>query len=222
MHSMDPKVVSAAVALALAGFANAELITDTVFNDADWTVHQSTFYNPGSSSASSQAVGQGLTGSARFVGNSVAGLLSGIYGINILTSQGWDGSGPLTDLSMTVSARGAFGLQAYGFALEQGGKYWIASYYLTTGFFETRTLSLTATDFTRPFGVDASSQPDNPDFSAGAAPIRFGFYSGNSSSAGGGSYNTGAYYSDFSVSFVPAPGAFALLGAAGLIGRRRR
>lgn len=213
----------AATALAaVATSAHAGLIVDTAFNDADWTLHQSAFFAPGSSASASQAIGAGYTGSARRAANSLAGNLSGIYGINVLASTGWDGSAALEDLTLSIYSRQEYGLQALGFAIEQGGSYWIAGYFLNTWSYSLYETSATAADFVVPYGVDPSSQAANPDFSAGAAPIRFGFYVANSSSAGGGAYGTSGLYSDFTVSFVPAPGVLGAFAVAGVAGFRRR
>jgi hypothetical protein len=61
-----------------------------------------------------------------------------------------------------------------------------------------------------------------PDFSEGAAPIRFGFHATTISLPGWGEqYNIGRY-SAFSVSFVPAPPAAAIIALGAICSRRRR
>lgn len=207
------------LALAAPSICRAELVADTTFNDSNWFLHESLYFNPGSSSTASQSVGGGFTGNARFVGNTLSGG-GGLYSINIYSAYSWTGSTPLTDLSMSIQARSDGYLQAFGFAIEQGGKYWVAGYQLTTPSYAAYTLSLTAADFGTPYGVDPASQPAAPDFSGTGAPIRFGFYTANSSS--GSAYSTGALYSDFTVSFVPAPSAAGALALAALGARRRR
>jgi hypothetical protein len=213
---------SIAVSLAtLAGsqLCHANFISDTVFNDSDWFVHESYFYTPGSSSVASQAVGSGFTGNARVVQNMISPG-GGIYSINIYSAYTWNASAAITDLTMSIEARSVSSLQAFGFAIEQGGKYWLGGYQLTTPSYAVYTLSLTAADFVPPFGIDPASQPVAPDFSGAGAPIRFGFYTGNSST--GTPYSTIASYSDFTVSFVPAPSAAGALALAALGARRRR
>ncbi len=221
---MRPTVPLAAIAAAFASGAGAgaDVIADTTFNDSDWTMSISTFYNPGSVSGATQAVGAGFTGNARQVSNAIAGFGSGVYSFNILTTQGWDGGFDLPDVSFSMRTRSIQSIQACGFAIEQGGSFWVAEYFITGGDWDLRALTATAADFDRPFGVDPSSQAEHPDFSAGAAPIRFGFYAGNSSSPSGGAYNTMALYSDFSVSFVPTPATLAVFGLAGAARSRRR
>lgn len=71
--------------------AGADVLVDTTFNDADWALSISTSFNPGSVSEASQAVGAGFTGNARQVSSAIAGFGSGLYNLNILTAQGWDG-----------------------------------------------------------------------------------------------------------------------------------
>jgi hypothetical protein len=97
----------------------------------------------------------------------------------------------------------------------------VAAMLVNTFSYELYALNLAASDFTSPFGADPASQPTHPDFSAGSAPIRFGFHVANSSAPGAGAYSTIGDYSDFTVSFVPAPGVATLLALAGLRGRRR-
>lgn len=219
---MSPLVRTIAASLAaLAGsqLCHANFISDTTFNDSDWFVHESYFLNPGSSSAASQLLGGGFTGNARVVQNSISPG-GGIYSINIYSAYTWSASAAITDLTMSIQAASLSSLQAFGFAVEQGGKYWLAGYQLTTPSYAVYTLSLTAADFGTPYGVDPSSQPTTPDFSGAGAPIRFGFYTGNSSTIA--PYSTAAAYSDFTVSFVPAPSTAGVLALAVLGTRRRR
>lgn len=213
---------SMAACCAVAGCAfpaSAATVSDTVFDGSDWSMHQSTYYVPGSTSSASQAVGAGFTGNARYVANSLSGG-GGIYGISIYSAFTWSGSVPLTDLTMSIRARSGDYLQAYGFAIEQGGNYWVGGYSLTSSSYQLYTLNLAAADFVTPFGVDPATQPASPDFSGSGAPIRFGFYTANSSS--GAAYVTSGYYSDFAVSFVPAPSVLGLLATVPLGARHRR
>jgi hypothetical protein len=113
-------------------------------------------------------------------------------------------------------------IHACGFAIEQGGSFWVAEHFITLADRDLRTLTASAADFDRPFGVDPSSQAEHPDLTAGAATIRFGFYAGNSSSPSGGAYHTITLYRDFSVRFVPTPATLAIFGLAGAARSRRR
>lgn len=221
---MRPSVPTAAsiAILALGARAGADVLVDTTFNDADWALSISTYFNPGSVSEASQAVGAGFTGNARQVSNAIAGFGSGLYSLNILTTQGWNGGFDLPEVTFSMRTRSIESIQACGFAIEQGGSFWVAEYFITGADWDLRTLTASAADFDRPFGVDPSSQAEHPDFTAGAAPIRFGFYAANSSSPSGGAYHTITLYSDFSVSFVPTPATLAIFGLAGAARSRRR
>lgn len=214
-------VFAAALSACCLSHADVITISDTTFLDSDWSVHESTFNVAGSTSSATQAVGSGYTGNARLAGNAVVGGGGGIYGINILQAQSWNGWTAIEDLSFSIRARRDNGLQAFGFAVEQGGKRWLAGYFLNTFTYDLYTVAVTSADFVLPYGVDPTSQAEHPDFSAGAAPIRFGFYIANSSTMWG--YSTSGYYSDFSVSFVPAPGVAGAIAAAmvGMVRRRR-
>lgn len=201
---------------------HATLITDNTFSLADWSLHQATYGGSESWTNASVDGSPGYEGNARVIELNVAGDGSGINGISIFSPEGWDGTAPLEQLTMSIRARQLYSGQQLGFAIEQGGKYWIAGLFSNTYDWELHTMNLTAADFTRPFGVDPSSQPAMPDFSEGAAPIRFGFHATAISLPGwGGQYSIGRY-SAFSVSFVPAPSAAVLLGVAAFHARRRR
>jgi hypothetical protein len=60
-----------------------------------------------------------------------------------------------------------------------------------------------------------------PDFSAAGAPMRFGFFTANGTSAGGNPYTNVGLNDNFVVSFIPAPSAAVLLALSGLIAARR-
>lgn len=212
-----------ALTVFVSSVSRADLITisDTTFLDSNWALHESTYTVAGSTSWAEQSVGNGYTGNARRAGNAVVGGGGGIYGINIFQAQSWNGWTAIQDLTFSIRARREDGLQALGFAVEQGGKYWVAGYFLNTFSYDLYTAAVASSDFTAPYGTEPGTQPEHPDFSAGAAPIRFGFYIANGSTTWG--YTTSGFYSDFSVSFVPAPGAVGVIAAAGLgIVRRRR
>jgi len=222
---MSRRTLATAVAIAtLSGgaFCHANLITDNTFSLTDWSLSQATYGGSGSGTDASVDGSPGYEGNARVIELNVAGDGSGINGISIFSPEGWDGTAPLEQLTMSIRARQLYSGQHLGFAIEQDGKYWIAGLFSNTPDWDLYTMNLTAADFTRPFGVDPSSQPAMPDFSEGAAPIRFGFHATAISLPGWGEqYNVGRY-SAFSVSFVPAPAAAALLGLAAFGARRRR
>jgi len=207
--------------LASGGSASAALITDNTFHLANWSLHDATYGSPGSYSSPSVDGSPGYEGNARVIQNYTASDGSGINAISIFLPQGWDGSEALEQITMSIRARMLYSGQQLGFAVEQGGRFWIAGLFANTPSWDLYTMTLDASDFTLPFGVDPATQAAHPDFSAGAAPVRFGFHATNTTLPGwGGGYAVGRY-SAFSVSFVPAPGALALLGLAAL-GRRCR
>jgi hypothetical protein len=219
-HASFPIVVSSAL-LASGGGASAALITDNTFDLANWSLSDATYGSPGSYSSASVDGSPGFEGKARVIQNYTADDGSGINSISIFLPQGWDGSKPLEQLTMSIHARILYSGQQLGFAVEQGGRFWIAGLFSNTASWELYTMALTATDFMLPFGVDPASQAAHPDFAAGAAPIRFGFHATNTTLPNwGGGYAMGRY-SAFSVSFVPAPGVLAVLGGVAL-GRQRR
>jgi hypothetical protein len=222
---MSRRTLTTAVALAtLSGgaFCHANLITDNTFNLTDWSLSEATYGGSGSWARASVDGLPGYEGNARVIELNVAGSGSGINGISIFSLEAWDGTAPLEQLTMSIRARALYSGQKLGFAIEQGGKYWIAGLFSNTSDWDLYTMNLTAADFTRPFGVDPSSQPAMPDFSEGAAPIRFGFHATTISLPGWGEqYNIGRY-SAFSVSFVPAPPAAAIIALGAICSRRRR
>ena len=140
------------------GARAADVLVDTTLNDADWALSISTSFNPGSVSEASQAVG--------------AGFGSGLYRLNILTTQGWNGGIDLPEVTFSMRTRSIANIHACGFAIEQGGSFWVAEYFITGADRDLRTLTASAADFDRPFGVDPSSQAEHPDFTAGAARSR--------------------------------------------------
>ena len=64
----------------------------------------------------------------------------------------------------------------------------------------------------------------NPDFTASGGEMQFGFWRANGSgTSASGTFNYETGIDNWSVTLVvPSPGALALVGLAGLIGRRRR
>jgi hypothetical protein len=132
-------------------------------------------------------------------------------------------SGAITSIDWGIDARFVTGSlfgegQAIMLGLRQGNVNYVADYDVTGSGGQWNTFgatSLVVGDFTRLDGVAGS-----PDFSATAAPIRFGFVTGNSTT--GGSYFTTVDYDNWFVRVVPTPGSLALAGLGGLMMVRRR
>lgn len=212
--------LSTAIA-SVASLANAQPVTisDDTFANASWSVSSYQYGINGGSGDGFQVLTGGNTGAARYVINNCGAYYSGATNVHLFNDFTYVPaiSGPLTDLSFTIDTRYVDGLQAYGFMVTQGSNLWAVGYYLNTDSWQTTVLTPTAADFT-PF----NNGPALPDFSAAGAPIKFGFYSGNSS-AGGWGYSRTGYYDNFAVTFVPAPTTAALaLIALGASRRRAR
>lgn len=215
---MSTRVIVPALFLAASG-ASASIIDVQTFGASDW--YQTTFqFGPFGGSGESGPSTQGQTGDGWYIRNSCGPSYSGAWNLCTYNAFTYDPSvgGPLTDLSFSIDSRYEDYLQAIGFVVEQGGNFWVVGYWINTPSWTTYTLANPAnTDF----APLSTSQPPLPDFSASGAPIHFGFGSANSS-AGGWGYTTLGYYDNFSVNFVPAPGAMAILALAGVASRRRR
>jgi hypothetical protein len=224
-HMAVASVTSAAMFGTDAGASIALNFEETQFAPSSWTDYQSSFGGSGSGSSFVQQAGQGLSGNALQVANVLRQGPSGLQSVVLFSGATWVNGVPITGLEMSVSAKGvSVAAQLYGFALEQGGLIWTTSgvsWTTEVGSFSTRISALSAANFVRSLGSDPASQPDNPDFGAGAAPITFGFFVANSSPSGSLSRSTEALYSNFSVTVVPAPGCLFLVAFAGVSRRSR-
>lgn len=196
--------------------------SDGTFNNADWS--QASFqYGPnGGSGAPTQVFTGGNPGAARYITNSCGSFFSGALNAQYYEAFSYNPAidGPLSALAFSIDSRFQDGLQALSFVVRQGGSTWQAGYFLNTSQWVTYSLAPTASDWA---AMTGSSVPTpTPDFSAAGAPITFGFWTGNGT-AGGFGYTRSGWFDNFTVSFIPTPGAAsaALLGVA-LMGRRRR
>jgi uncharacterized protein (TIGR03382 family) len=196
--------------------------SDGTFNTGDWS--QTSFqYGPnGGSGSPSQVLSGGNPGAARYITNSCGSFFSGALNAQYYEAFSYNPAvdGPLSALTFSIDSRFEDGLQAVSFVVRQGGSTWQAGYFLNTSQWATYSMSPAANDW---FAMTGASVPTPaPDFSASGAPITFGFWTGNGT-AGGFGYSRSGWFDNFTVSFIPTPGATsaALLGVA-LLGRRRR
>jgi hypothetical protein len=208
--------IASAVGLAIASTAHAGIV-DSTFNTADWSL-TSYEYGPFGGGAEAAQVVSGNPEFARRVSNSCGPNTSGSTNVSLYTAFAYIPaiSGPLTELSFSIDSAYIDGLSAYGFVVQQGSGVWGVGYALTGPSWVTWTLSPVDADV---FPI-APGTTGMPDFSAAGGPIRFGFYSANSSTGFG--YTHTSLFDNFAVNFVPAPSAMMMAGLAGLAAARRR
>ncbi len=221
MHTSRFVVAVAVSTCALPAAAAPVVISDAAFHSTDWAL-SSHGYGPFGGTGSAVQTAAGRTGTGREVSNSCGPSFSGVANVSLYLGAVYVPAtqGPLSELLFSIDTRFLDGLSAYGFAVEQAGTIWLAGYFLNTSVWQTTTLAPVAADYQAAnFGVATTL----PDYSAAGAPLRFGFYSGNGSAAGAG-YTRTSRFDNFTVAFVPAPGAagFIALGAASLATRTRR
>lgn len=200
-------------------WAGAVTFQDSEFLDQDWTVVELYYGTGGSWSASHSATG-GNPDAYRIVNtvvNAAGSENSAVWSFHFRTGAGYDpaASGPIASLDYAESAicsgpGGAAG-QATGPAIRQAGDIYYAQG-IGTGnlgvWVEIEWLGVEATDFAR---VDGSGVHDtqHPDFSAGGAPLEFGFVRANSQAPGFGGYAKMGGIDNWSVTIVPDPAVSA-------------
>ena len=222
-------IASACALSAFAGVANATVqFSDSQFETTTWVTE--TISNNGTF-AVSQSIGTGNGGPARAIdittgaalGDTVA--IFSRYGNTTATRYEPIVSGAITsvDLQMDVKLF-ATSLVGEGPEIYLGLKQGNIIYRTAVGFDVTPSvwteilhIGYTASDFVRADGAAGT-----PDFAGSAAPIRFGFVSVQRND--GTAFTTSSQYDNFCVYVqnVPAPGAAALAGLAGLVALRRR
>lgn len=230
---------TAAVACLLIATArvNADVtISDTEFNNSDWTEQISYNTSPADWTNSVQQYTTGGNPGA-FRGQSwtytnVDGAASATFATTDLdTAQSYDPStqGAIQTLNFSLDnyiadSMGGSTLKAIAIdaAIEQGGNIYAAGYTIPSNVtWGNLTWSLTAANFI-PL---SSSGPALPDFSASGAPLHFGYYDSLGIGPGFSPYSLFHAVDNFSVnvvSAVPEPADTLLLAAIPLLMRRRR
>jgi hypothetical protein len=167
---------------------------DGTFANGDWTSLKVSDTSPlkNSTFLAEQRTTTGDPGEYRHIMNSWCGDGSTSQGIavaHIYTPRNYApaATGPIDSIDYSFSVRMApvTDPNAIGFALvlEQDGNYYSAGYNVATSASWTRVSNtgLTANSF----GLVYGSGPSLPNFSAGAPPIRFGYYTSNSTGGSG-------------------------------------
>jgi hypothetical protein len=208
--------------------------SDSTFLDSDWSLTQFLAGNGGSSTAA-QVLAGGNPGSFRNVTDVLNAAPLGSQTIVLSTSiytpftYSPSVAGAIASLNYVEDAActaGCFGDgQSTGPALLQGGNLYILIPVVITGpstAWSLHTLNgLTAADFGRvnvtPFTIVDNTQ--HPNFSAGGAPIQFGFFRANGTSLNGPGYTLSAGIDNWQVTLLAAatpPSAIPALGMAEL------
>ena len=217
--------VTAAVFLILAAVlptcALAQTVSDGTFLDSDWTGTQFVAGNGGTSTGA-QVLSGGNPGSYRNVIDALnaapVGSQTIVLSTHIYTPFTYTPSvtGAISSLNYAEDAActaGCFGSgQSTGPALLQGGNlYILGSSTVITGpgaAWLPHTLNaLTALDFGL-VSVTPTTIVDNtqhPNFSAGGAPIQFGFFRANGTGVNGGAYTLAAGIDNWQITLAAAP-----------------
>jgi hypothetical protein len=214
-------IVFSALVLLVPSHAAAQTVSDSTFLDANWTGTQFVAGNGGTSTGIQVAAG-GNPGSYRNVTDALnaapVGSQTIVLSTHIYTPFTYDPSvaGAIGSLSYAEDAActaGCFGQgQSTGPALTQGGNlYILSSSSVITGpglaWLPHPLNSLTAADFGL-VNVTPTTLFDNtqhPNFSAGGAPIQFGFFRANGTGVNGGAYTLAAGIDNWQITLAAAP-----------------
>ncbi|MDX2016066.1 MAG: hypothetical protein SFY95_00335 [Planctomycetota bacterium] len=202
------------------GAARASVVfTETEFAAPGWAFSSYAF-GPNGGSGAAQQTTQGRTGHGLRITNNANNNNSGAWNVVLFPAFTYNpgASGPISSLSFSIDTRFVDGLQAVSFVVAQGGHVWRMGYSLNTSAWTT--FALTNVDVTQNQALTAGA-PLAPNLVSGG-PVRFGFASANSSSPNGFGYTRSGLYDNFSVTFVPAPGAAAAALAVGALSLSRR
>lgn len=223
-RSVALAVVPAAAAVALASTALAQTYSasDSVFAPATWTL--SLQGNNPAQTGSALLVNDGYAvGSNARLGTLNPNGNADSWAINIFEGFSYDpSSAPGFQGAVTLSFDSRWvsvSFSRVGPALRQGSTVW-AGYHATGGAGGLNTTAWSTFTYSGWSVLTDGAGLPGPDFSAGAAPIYFGYYQRN-----GGSALRTSEFANFSVTVtVPAPGALPMLAAilAGCPGRGRR
>lgn len=213
-------------------FVTAHAGADVVFSDADFAPSNWGFEvvqtGSGGISAASQILGEGNPAPARRARNTMNVGIGSVYGFSRFGTTNASRyepatSGAIASIDFSIQHRFSAGLGQTGHALyvgaKQGQTVFVAGLINTgssTSWTTRQLVGLTASDFASLTGGQTI------DFSAGGAPLRFGFVVG-STSAGVGFFDE-VDYDNFMVRVVqvPAPSAGCVLAAWAVLATRRR
>jgi hypothetical protein len=218
-------VVSAATALALASTALAQTYSasDNVFATSNWTLSLKG-NNPTHAGSVAQVVDGYAVGSNARLSSVTPNGAADSWSVSIFENFSYDPSvapGFSGDITVSFDSRWVIrDFSGVGPAIRQGSNIW-AGYHAVPGVWNgLNTPTWSNYSFSGwTYLLQATGPMPGPDFSAGAAPIYFGFYQRN----GGGGPN-GSEFANFSVVItVPAPAVIAMLaiGTPSVFGRQR-
>jgi hypothetical protein len=232
-HLPSPRTLCIALGLAASPAMASVTFFDGTFNDADWSLTTITNANGAASTVQGfQLATGGNGGSHRTVIHQmvVTGQYALVTGLHMNANATYDPStqGGFSTIDYSEDAMASLGLMGTGLAILQDGNFYVLrkpSLMYAQGSWNTvaRT-GIVATDL---YLIDSNGNFDqsrSPDFSAAGGVMQFGFWRANGSgTAASGTFNYETGIDNWSVTLVvPSPGALALVGLAGLIGRRRR
>lgn len=190
-YAVSAVVLALVAALVSPAMAQTTTFSDATFLDADWTITVEVL-NLGGSVTGNQVASGGSPGAYRRIVNtlnSAAGqpFSNTVFGFHQRAGAVFNPatSGPISTIDYSESSiRLAAGVQACAPALKQNGVI-----YYGPGFLTPSTLNVwvptSQTGLTAAMFDAAAPGMQNPDFSAGGAPIQFGFARSNSTSVGG-------------------------------------
>ena len=212
-------VACAALACVASAVAQTFTATDSVFLPTDWTFSV-VGASPSRAGSASQVVNGYAAGSNSRLSSLSPGGIDG-YAVSIFEGFSYNPQSQPGQPSVTVSFDSrwvAVGASRVGVAVRQGGNLWVGYQPINTASWQTYSF----------FGwssVLAGSSGLLPDFSAGAAPIYFGFYQRN----GGGGVGFQSEFANFQVLVTaPVPGPSVLVSLVAMCSstaarsRRRR
>jgi hypothetical protein len=226
---MNRRFIVALGLLLIAAPAAAASYADGNFLDADWSATILAQSGPPVSFAAARVTSGGNPDAYRRLSHTYGGFGDITTG-HLLESAVYDpaAQGALAEVDVAFDllllSGGSSGTVAYGALLEQAGSFYQAGFELSTATWTSHSLEgLTAASFGKVSGPGAAT----PDFSAGGAPITFGYYASNGTGlASQTSTLSGIDNWEVTVTAaIPEPETYALLlaglGLLGFAARRR-